>query len=594
MNSISDKKVQTLKKWSDLKFGMFIHVGVYSSLAGKWKGEDVPGLCEWMVARRQIPLVEYKECAKKYNPYKWNPNEIVDLIKKAGMKYLVITAKHHDGFAIYDSKVSDYNVVNSEYGKDMLAPLVDACRENGIMVGFYYSQDIDWEDPNGGGENFWDYDLKSKEYGIYLQKKVKPQLKELLTQYGDIDILWFDTPITLEKSDSKDIYDYVHSLQPQCIVNSRLGNGFSDFDSLGDNQVPGGASENYAETAGTLNDSWGYKESDKNWKSPEDLIIQLCCLLSKGANYLLNIGPHGDGSVLPDTKERLHALGQWVEKYKKAVYGTKPSPFAVDYEWGCVSTKDSSLFLYLTNNSYNQISLAGIQEKPKSIQLLGNSDLTLSYEWKDENLIIDIADISGMIPVLEIEFEEILSVNTKLSHLPDGSIVLPSHKASIHIANQGTDTLVDYSLLPDDVRVQFESKKRLYGDKRPDPSVMQLEPGGYIENWNSVDSFISWEFELKQVGIYEVWVQSVSSKYKEWEGGHKVKVVSATSDCKGVMKKELSISSPRSRYYPENSCCIGKIELDQIGINKIRLEALEIPKDRIEGLAVTAVILKPL
>jgi alpha-L-fucosidase len=270
-STVTDNNTQgALEKWSDLKFGMFIHFGVYSMLAGKWKGENVPGLAEWMPCREKIPVAEYEQIAKTFNPVDWDPEVIVKLAVAAGMKYLVITAKHHDGFALFDSKASDYNITRAAYGRDLLKPLVEACRRHGILPGFYYSQDLDWHDPDGG-LNTWDFPADQKDFASYLERKAKPQLTELLTGYGDIAVIWFDTPVTLTHEQSKALTDLVHGLQPGCLVNSRIGHGFGDFESLGDNQVPGGCCEGYAETAGTFNDSWGYKEGDSNWKTPREI-----------------------------------------------------------------------------------------------------------------------------------------------------------------------------------------------------------------------------------------------------------------------------------------------------------------------------------
>jgi alpha-L-fucosidase len=169
-----------LERWSDLKFGMFIHFGIYSMLAGKWKGESVPGLAEWMPCRKKIPLAEYVEVAKEFNPAEWDPEVVVKLAVDAGMKYLVITAKHHDGFALFDSKASSYNAVWAACGRDLLKPLVEACRRHVILPGFYYSQDLDWHDPDGG-LNTWDFPADQKHFASYLERKAKPQLTELLT-----------------------------------------------------------------------------------------------------------------------------------------------------------------------------------------------------------------------------------------------------------------------------------------------------------------------------------------------------------------------------------------------------------------------------
>jgi alpha-L-fucosidase len=580
-----------LEKWSELKFGMFIHFGVYSMLAGKWRGEKVSGLAEWMPCRKMIPLAEYVEVAKAFNPVDWDPEAVVKLAVDAGMKYLVITAKHHDGFALYDSKASGYNSIWAACGRDLLKPLVEACRRHGILPGFYYSQDLDWHDPDGG-LNTWDFPEDQKNFAAYLDRKAKPQLIELLTNYGDIGVIWFDTPITITHEQSRELTDLVHRLQPDCILNSRIGHGFGDFESLGDNQVPGGSCQEYAETAGTLNDSWGFKEADHNWKTPREVILQLCELTSKKVNYLLNIGPDGQGRVPAETTDCLHAVGEWIRACGEAIYATRPNPFPLSFSWGGITLKDKRMFLLITSETARDVVLGGVLSEPQAARLLGEPGRDIAFDYADGILRFDLGGLADSVlagvPVIEVVFSEEPRFDTRLAQQPDGSILLPAHLCRIHASNQKTDDPGELADLPADKQVEYAQKRKLWGDRRPAPWVMQIEPGGFIDKWTSTESFIEWEFELADPGSYEVWVQSVSSKYEPWVGGHRVRAEVAGDACTGTLVEEVAITSPRSRYYPENACRIGTLRM-QPGRITLRLRALSIHPLCPEGLAVSEV-----
>lgn len=588
----SKKTAEALNAWKSLKFGMFIHFGVYSMLGGKWKGKDVPGLAEWMPCKAKIPRQEYMDIAKEFNPVDWDPDAIAKLAHDSGMKYLVVTAKHHDGFALFNSKASSFNIVNSKYGRDLIGPLAEACRRHGVMPGIYYSQDLDWNDLNGGLSGA-DMDA-SRDFDSYLQGKVKPQLTELLSNYGEIGVVWFDTPINITYRQSKELADLVHSLQPKCIFNSRLGHGFGDFDSLGDNQVPGGPHKGFAETAGTFNRSWGYKESDDDWLSPRNIIVQLSELAAKGVNYLLNIGPDGTGKVPEECLERLREVGAWTRRCSDALYNAEASPFPLSFPWGGISTRGKSMYAFITDENCTSLAIPGVLTKPESVRLLGDPNAKIEHEWKDGILEIRLLEHSEKwVPVLEAFFFDTPSFDSKLSQLPDGTLVLPAYLAKLEPQGEDAGKPPDFEKLPEDVEVEYKSKLKLYGQRRPSPWAMQIEPGGYIENWKSTQSSVEWKFNLKTPGEYEVWVQSISSKYTEWQGGHKVKVQAGDSSCEKELYVQKKIDSPRSRFYAENDCRIGTISLSS-GANKLRLSALNLDEKQAQGLALTEVKLKKL
>ncbi|HXF63650.1 MAG TPA: alpha-L-fucosidase, partial [Caldilineaceae bacterium] len=312
--------------WRAAKFGLFIHWGLYAIPAGVWKGEQVPGIGEWIMHRARIPVAEYEALARQFNPVHFNAAAWVSLAKRAGQKYLVITAKHHDGFCLFDSALTGYNIVDATpFGRDPMVELAEECRRQGIKFGFYYSQTQDWHHPDGDG-NDWDYDESAKDFDGYIRGYVAPQVRELLTNYGEIAIIWFDTPKGITPEQSRFLLDLVHELQPNCLVCGRLGNQLGDYASAGDNRIPQQAVEADWETPATINDTWGYKSYDHNWKPAEELIRKLVDIVSKGGNYLLNVGPTAEGVIPQPSVERLEAMGRWLAVNGESVYGTQPGP----------------------------------------------------------------------------------------------------------------------------------------------------------------------------------------------------------------------------------------------------------------------------
>lgn len=329
---------QRLKWWQDAKFGLFLHWGLYSVPAGDWNGYRAKGN-EYIMLYQKIPLKTYGKIAEEFNPVKFNADEWVKMAKNAGMKYIVITTKHHDGFAMFNSPSSNYNVVKmSPWGKDPMKLLAAACKKYGIKLCFYYSLGRDWQDPDvptdwptkGGRSNTWDYPNEDKkDITKYFKRKVMPQVRELLTQYGPIGIMWFDTPELIKSEESKELLDMIHQLQPNCIVNSRIGNGLGDYKVL-EQKIATTIDLSPWESCVTMNGGWGYNKHDSAWKSSELLIRQLIETVSSGGNYLLNIGPKGDGSFPKPAIQRLNTIGKWMHVNSQAIYDTKPWKIAAE------------------------------------------------------------------------------------------------------------------------------------------------------------------------------------------------------------------------------------------------------------------------
>ena len=316
-----------LRWFREAKYGLFIHWGLYAIPAGEWKGKSIPGIGEWIMNRARIPVREYEALAAQFNPVRFDAEAWVRLAEDAGMKYVVITSKHHDGFALFDSKVSRYDVVDATpFRRDVLKELAEACRRRGMRLGFYYSQAQDWHDPNGAG-NDWDFGPdEKKDFDRYLREKAEPQVRELLTGYGPLALVWFDTPRRMTPERAQRFTGLVRSLQPDTLIDGRLG-AAGDYVSTGDNVIPGSVGSEAWETPATTNHTWGYRKDDHDWKSPGDVTFKLVDIVSKGGNYLLNVGPMADGTIPLPSQDVLRAVGRWLRTNGEAVYGTGPTPF---------------------------------------------------------------------------------------------------------------------------------------------------------------------------------------------------------------------------------------------------------------------------
>ena len=310
--------------WRQARFGMFIHWGLYSIPAGTWDGKQVPSIGEWIMNNASIPVADYKALAGQFNPTGFSAHDIVALAKAAGMKYIVITAKHHDGFAMFDSKADPFNIVAATpFHRDPLKELAAEARAQGLKLGFYYSQDQDWTAPGGAAikrgdhqppTNHWDK-AQDGDFATYLHTKAIPQIKELLTQYGDFPaVIWFDTPTKdMTPQLAAEIVALLNQ-HPNLIWNNRLGGGYKGDTETPEQTIPAqGFPGRDWESCMTINDTWGFKSYDTNFKSTETLLHNLIDIASKGGNYLLNVGPDSHGVIPQPEADRLLAMGAWLK-----------------------------------------------------------------------------------------------------------------------------------------------------------------------------------------------------------------------------------------------------------------------------------------
>jgi alpha-L-fucosidase len=410
LNESMKEKTERMAWWEEARFGMFIHWGLYAIPAGEWNGET--NHAEWIRTTAHIPLEVYDGFVNEFNPVNYDPEAWVKMAKDAGMKYIVITSKHHDGFCLFDSEYTDFDVMSTPYGKDLLKSLADACHREGIRICWYHSI-MDWHHPDYLPRRGWETDRSPEgaDYERYIQY-MKNQLEELVVNYGDIGVLWFDGEWegTWSNEYGKDLYNYVRNLRPEIIINNRVDVGRSGMAGLtrsgeyaGDfgtpeQEIPAtGLPGVYWETCMTMNDHWGYNKNDKNWKSTGDLIQKLADIASKGGNFLLNVGPKADGTFPEESTIRLRQMGEWMEVNGASIYGTTASPFE-QLEWGRCTWKETGegAILYLHVFDWpedNLLVVPGIFNDAKNSYLLADIDKKpLKIVRNEDALIISLPD----------------------------------------------------------------------------------------------------------------------------------------------------------------------------------------------------------
>ena len=322
-------KDQRLKWWRDARFGMFMHWGLYAVPAGEWKGieknRDLWG--EWIMERAKIPVAEYETLTKQFNPVKFNADEWAKTIRQAGMKYLVITAKHCDGFAMFKSQASHYNVVDATpFARDPMAALAVALPKQNLHLGFYYSHCWDWHEPDAlGHDNTWDFpDRSKKQVDRYMHGKSMPQVKELVNQYHP-SLMWFDVPTDTTPAQSAEFVKIIRTAEPNCIINDRVGNGLGDYPTP-EQFIPRRAPGKDFEVCMTLNRHWGFDRNDHDWKPAPRVIAILAETAGKGGNLLINVGPTAEGRLPEPALKILHEVGQWMSVNGESIYGTQAGP----------------------------------------------------------------------------------------------------------------------------------------------------------------------------------------------------------------------------------------------------------------------------
>lgn len=484
---------QRLEWWKDARYGMFVHWGVYAQLAGEWKGERIDGPGEWIMYHGKIPVKEYEQVAQQFNPVEFDADEWVRIAKDAGMKYIVITAKHCDGFAMYDSDVTGYNIVDyTPFDRDPMMELRKACDKHGLKLGFYYSHNWDWHEPNAlGFDNKWDFpDRENKNPEIYYRGKSIPQIKELVEKYSP-EIMWFDVPTDISEETSFEILQTVRNIKPDCIINDRISHEHQERQLvMGDfytpeQYVPAGLDMDF-ETCMTLNDTWGFKYYDHNWKKSQTVVENLVKNASMGGNYLLNVGPDEKGKIPAKSVMILKTAGRWLQENGESIYGSSASPLKnVFYDNAVCTAKPGKLFIHVfqwpekdelllgeINATIDKIYL--LQDKNQktfSFQQNGNNDVRIQLSPED----IGPRVLSSMVNTLVIEYSgELLP-----QELP--VLVDPFNTASFKPKNAKINGSAEYA---------FNNR---WNENR----------GYEMKEWNSGGS-LEWDFRTIQDGTYAV------------------------------------------------------------------------------------------
>jgi alpha-L-fucosidase len=366
----------------DGNYGMFIHWGIYSHLGGQWKGQTFYGIGEWIKRQMKISEPDYMAEAKNFNPTAFDAREIVRVAKAAGMKWIIITSKHHDGFAMFKS-AHPFNIVDaSPFARDPMKELAAATREAGLGFGFYYSHNQDWTAPGGNNGPRQNADGSAASFDQYFREKCYPQVKEICTNYGPLNYVWFDTPDNMPKEHAEKLTALVRETQPSALLCSRVGYGLGDYLSKGDMEVAPRNLPGLWETCDTTNDSWAYAWYDQNWKDQKEILHRLVSTVGRGGTYLLNVGPDGSGRIPAQATKYLLQAGTWIQRYPQVVYSAGPSPWDHAQPWGDVTTSGNTLNLVVFDwPAQGRLMLPGLQTEIAAAGVVSDGKL-LPVSWK--------------------------------------------------------------------------------------------------------------------------------------------------------------------------------------------------------------------
>jgi alpha-L-fucosidase len=523
-----------MKWWRDARFGMFIHWGVYSVPAGEWK--DRKDLGEWFLEETHMPVSQYEKFAQQFNPVKFDAKKWVAIAKGAGMKYIVITSKHHDGFGMFPSQETDWCIKSTPFKRDPLKELSAACREAGIKFCLYHSI-MDWHHPDWGTRRPWNDKATGKPDMDRYTAYMKRQLKELITNYGPLGVLWFDgeweSPWTAERGE--DLYAYCRSLQPDIIINNRVGKARADMQGMdkgkgvGDYGTPeqtipptGFGPDVYWESCMTMNRHWGYNKNDHDWKSAKDLVRILVDCASKGGNFLLNVGPTSEGVIPPESVQRLKEVGQWMKVNGEAIYGTSAGPFKRGLPWGRATQKSG------TGIASNVIGKDGIC---RSIVVDRTTLFLHVFDWpKDGKLFVPLSNPPDRV--------QLLATHEPLSASVNGTGII------LRVPDEALDKIdsvivLDFDGKPEVIQTRVKARadgmamlKAADANIAGSAQVEEIDGAQNIGYWIDPATTVSWDVELP-AGNYNV---ELCYAAETGSGGNQIRVVASDRSVGGTIR----------------------------------------------------------
>jgi alpha-L-fucosidase len=553
MKETKEERDARMKWWREARFGMFIHWGLYAVPAGEWNGTKYGGGVEWIMNYAKVPAAGYEPLLKKFNPVKYDPKEWVRIAKGAGMKYIVITSKHHEGFCLWPSKCTDYTVASTAYGKDLLKPLAKACKAEGITLCFYHSI-MDWHHPDYLPKPGWETNPnKDANFDRYVEH-LKKQLKELIQNYGPLGVLWFDGQWenTWTHERGVDMYNYVRGLQPSIIVNNRVdvgGQGAAGDFGTPEQTIPAkGLPGVDWETCMTMNGTWGYSAHDLDWKSSQDLIRKLVDIASKGGNFLLNVGPTGEGEIPPASVERLAAMGKWMKANGEAIHGTTASPLG-KVSFGRVTAKPGRIYLHVFNwPKDGKIVLPGMESKVAKAYLLADPEKKALPFTVSQPGVVEI-----QVPAEAPD--------------ADASVIALEYKGELKVQQRLPDTIVAdekgvFTLMAEAADIQGNGPLAFEADKQ------------CLGFWTSKDDVPSWTIRVTKPGRYQV---ELTHACKDGSAGTPFEVRIGRQGVKGTI-------SSTGAWDKFSTGIVGTLEIRRSGSVRVRVVPLEAPEAPKEGV----------
>lgn len=551
----SSTNPQRGKYFADGNYAMFIHWGMYSQIANRWNGKTYYGIGEWIMTDNlaNIPPEEYMAAAVNFNPAAFNAKDIVQLAKDAGMKYIIITSKHHDGFAMFDSKVNGFNIVEATpFKRDPMKELSEACKEAGLGFGFYYSHNQDWTYPGGTGGPKTDKNGNPKTFDDYFFEKCLPQVEEITKNYGEIELIWFDTPGGMPQKYARQLVDVVHKNQPTTLVSGRVGFGLGDYVTLGDMEVPLENIDGLWEGIDVTNDSWGYSWYDENWKTPQHILRNLISTVARGGTFMLNVGPDGSGKVPEQAQKSLRTAGKWVARYPQVIYSAGASPWKHALPWGDVVVSNGKLLLTVFEWPANgELYLPGLNTPINSVKLINNGKgKKLNYFKNGDWTVIKTPcqPPEEMVSVIEITLKGDINVDNTMSVDPELGINISSKFA---VAENCTMRFKDWM-------EKFGEWKQIY----------------QVSNWNE-NSAVTWEIVVKDAGYYHIDLNYSGSGRYVWQ--------IITDEGKAIQNQQNSANIYTSQQ-------IGWIKFDKPGKHKITVKLLE---GNMQNASLASISIKP-